>query len=110
MSRIIKYIILLVFAILSQVVTAQAERVIFCDDFSSDAVGAVPKKWMHSMIEEDSISNGEISHSIKPIRQAELKVVMKKGSKAMTYVSGLRENIDYLFLPFEPTKINRYTS
>lgn len=44
MSRIIKYIILLVFAILSQAVTAQAERVIFCDDFSSDAVGAVPKK------------------------------------------------------------------
>lgn len=110
MTRMIKYILLFVFAMLTQVVTAQAERVIFCDDFSSDAVGDVPHKWMHSMIEEDSIANGEISHSIKPIRQAELKVVMKNGSKAMTYVPGLKENTDYLFLPFEPAKINRYTS
>lgn len=91
-------------------VDAQEEKVIFYDNFSNDEVGKAPKNWTHSFSEADSIGDGEIRHSWKPIRQPELKVVMKGGAKALTYVPGLNESIDYRYLPFEPVEINKHTS
>lgn len=110
MIKTVKRILSLILLAIATAVNAQTERVLFFDDLSGDEVGKAPKNWTHSFSEADSIGDGEIRHSWKPIRQPELKVVMKGGAKALTYVPGLNESIDYRYLPFEPVEINKHTS